>query len=206
MLRNPPDWRRAPPIPIPPRIPPPNRDTQCSLNILRSDPASASLTSSTSLPYPPPPRSKSSSLSGEDEDEEKRHVCMVCNKAFNRPSSLRIHINTHTGATPFRCPFPGCGRGFNVNSNMRRHYRNHTNSAFVPKYPSSWRVFRPHKNIPIPINRSEYVWHPPSSSSASSDNEEESRDKRRPGTPYRLSFEESVMDQRCIGSPYARKH
>ncbi|KAK0212070.1 hypothetical protein DFS33DRAFT_1228440, partial [Desarmillaria ectypa] len=56
----------------------------------------------------------------------KKHVCTVCNKGFNRPSSLRIHVNTHTGATPFRCPFPGCGRGFNVNSNMRRHYRNHT--------------------------------------------------------------------------------
>ncbi|KAG7441009.1 uncharacterized protein BT62DRAFT_863486, partial [Guyanagaster necrorhizus] len=56
----------------------------------------------------------------------RKHICTTCNKSFNRPSSLRIHVNTHTGATPFRCPFPGCGREFNVNSNMRRHYRNHT--------------------------------------------------------------------------------
>ncbi|KAK0447027.1 uncharacterized protein EV420DRAFT_1243439, partial [Desarmillaria tabescens] len=56
----------------------------------------------------------------------RKHVCTVCNRRFNRPSSLRIHANTHTGATPFQCPFPGCGRQFNVNSNMRRHYRNHT--------------------------------------------------------------------------------
>ncbi|KAF9037067.1 hypothetical protein BJ165DRAFT_1353811, partial [Panaeolus papilionaceus] len=56
----------------------------------------------------------------------KKHVCPTCNKRFNRPSSLRIHVNTHTGATPFRCPWPNCGREFNVNSNMRRHYRNHT--------------------------------------------------------------------------------
>ncbi|KAF8874872.1 hypothetical protein CPB84DRAFT_1689911, partial [Gymnopilus junonius] len=56
----------------------------------------------------------------------KKHVCPTCFKRFNRPSSLRIHVNTHTGATPFRCPWPNCGREFNVNSNMRRHYRNHT--------------------------------------------------------------------------------
>ncbi|KAJ7633525.1 hypothetical protein DFH06DRAFT_907793, partial [Mycena polygramma] len=55
----------------------------------------------------------------------KRHVCSTCGKRFNRPSSLRIHRNTHTGATPFRCPWPSCGRAFNVNSNMRRHFRNH---------------------------------------------------------------------------------
>ncbi|KAI4519284.1 regulator of mushroom formation [Schizophyllum commune Loenen D] len=59
-------------------------------------------------------------------DSTKKHVCTTCNKRFNRPSSLRIHLNTHTGATPFRCPWPHCGREFNVNSNMRRHLRNHT--------------------------------------------------------------------------------
>ncbi|KAJ7469803.1 hypothetical protein B0H11DRAFT_1731403, partial [Mycena galericulata] len=66
---------------------------------------------------------------GEDGDgvagEGKKHVCPTCGKRFNRPSSLRIHVNTHTGATPFRCPHPTCGRQFNVNSNMRRHFRNH---------------------------------------------------------------------------------
>ncbi|KAJ7062559.1 hypothetical protein C8F01DRAFT_101251 [Mycena amicta] len=56
----------------------------------------------------------------------RKHVCLQCRKRFNRPSSLRIHVNTHTGATPFHCPYPNCGRAFNVNSNMRRHYRNHS--------------------------------------------------------------------------------
>ncbi len=28
----------------------------------------------------------------------KRHECPHCKKRFNRPSSLRIHMNTHTGA------------------------------------------------------------------------------------------------------------
>ncbi|THV03773.1 hypothetical protein K435DRAFT_605977, partial [Dendrothele bispora CBS 962.96] len=55
----------------------------------------------------------------------RKRVCTFCKKRFNRPSSLRIHMHTHTGDTPFRCPYPGCGREFNVNSNMRRHYRNH---------------------------------------------------------------------------------
>lgn len=32
-------------------------------------------------------------------DTSKRHVCPTCLKRFNRPSSLRIHVNTHTGAT-----------------------------------------------------------------------------------------------------------
>ncbi|KAJ7811718.1 hypothetical protein B0H14DRAFT_3150622 [Mycena olivaceomarginata] len=61
--------------------------------------------------------------------EGKKHVCTKCAKRFNRPSSLRIHFNTHTGAMPFRCPHPSCGRAFNVNSNMRRHFRNHACSA-----------------------------------------------------------------------------
>ncbi|KAF7290199.1 hypothetical protein MIND_01333300 [Mycena indigotica] len=58
-------------------------------------------------------------------DERQRYPCPECHKRFNRPSSLRIHMNVHTGAMPFVCPHPGCGRAFNVNSNMRRHFRTH---------------------------------------------------------------------------------
>lgn len=36
-----------------------------------------------------------SAAGGED---GKRHACAHCAKRFNRPSSLRIHLNTHTGA------------------------------------------------------------------------------------------------------------
>jgi len=36
---------------------------------------------------------------GEDEcGEKRRHECPKCGKKFNRPSSLKIHLNTHTGA------------------------------------------------------------------------------------------------------------
>ncbi|KAG8932844.1 hypothetical protein FRC02_000455 [Tulasnella sp. 418] len=55
-----------------------------------------------------------------------KYECEYCQKRFNRPSSLKIHVNTHTGEKPFKCPFPGCGRRFSVSSNMRRHSRVHT--------------------------------------------------------------------------------
>ena len=36
---------------------------------------------------------------GELSSTGKKHTCSTCQKGFNRPSSLRIHVNTHTGAT-----------------------------------------------------------------------------------------------------------
>ncbi|CAG8559168.1 37282_t:CDS:2 [Gigaspora margarita] len=57
--------------------------------------------------------------------EENRYQCPYCTKRFSRPSSLKIHINSHTGEKPFVCTEPGCGRRFSVHSNMRRHLRVH---------------------------------------------------------------------------------
>lgn len=70
-------------------------------------------------------------------EEKRRHPCPRCGKRFNRPSSLKIHLNTHTGAKPYQCPFPGCGRTFNVSSNMRRHFRNHARRPAPPEVPSN---------------------------------------------------------------------
>ncbi|EMD41165.1 hypothetical protein CERSUDRAFT_91925 [Gelatoporia subvermispora B] len=77
--------------------------------------------------------------------DEKRHRCPHCSKRFNRPSSLNIHVNTHTGAKPFMCRFPGCNRQFNVNSNMRRHYRNHLTSR---RRDVVARFLQPHGRAP----------------------------------------------------------
>ncbi|ORX62771.1 hypothetical protein DM01DRAFT_1259072, partial [Hesseltinella vesiculosa] len=54
-----------------------------------------------------------------------RYACKVCRKAFNRPSSLRLHMTTHTGEKPYSCIWPGCNRSFSVPSNARRHQRRH---------------------------------------------------------------------------------
>ncbi|KAF7321736.1 hypothetical protein MKEN_00695300 [Mycena kentingensis (nom. inval.)] len=61
-----------------------------------------------------------------------KYECSYCQKAFTRPSSLKIHLNSHTGEKPFVCPVDGCGRSFSVLSNMRRHAR-HTLATSPPR-------------------------------------------------------------------------
>lgn len=53
----------------------------------------------------------------------RNYTCASCMKEFSRPSSLKIHEHSHTGAKPFICPRGGCGKSFSVRSNMKRHER-----------------------------------------------------------------------------------
>ncbi|KAL9100879.1 MAG: hypothetical protein Q9187_009310 [Circinaria calcarea] len=62
----------------------------------------------------------SAAFAGQSQD---RYICQTCNKAFSRPSSLRIHSHSHTGEKPFKCQHAGCGKAFSVRSNMKRHER-----------------------------------------------------------------------------------
>ncbi|ORZ11113.1 hypothetical protein BCR42DRAFT_421595 [Absidia repens] len=57
--------------------------------------------------------------------DSSKYQCTYCQKGFSRPSSLRIHVYSHTGEKPFTCPEVNCGRSFSVQSNMRRHIRVH---------------------------------------------------------------------------------
>ncbi|CAO3589425.1 unnamed protein product [Absidia cylindrospora] len=57
--------------------------------------------------------------------DNNKYQCTYCQKGFSRPSSLRIHVYSHTGEKPFTCPELNCGRSFSVQSNMRRHIRVH---------------------------------------------------------------------------------
>ncbi|WRT69302.1 uncharacterized protein IL334_006286 [Kwoniella shivajii] len=59
----------------------------------------------------------------------RKHICPVCDKRFNRPSSLNTHMSVHTGAKPYICTRPDCQRRFSVSSNLRRHERTHDSRA-----------------------------------------------------------------------------
>ncbi|KAJ3068748.1 hypothetical protein HDU98_008126 [Podochytrium sp. JEL0797] len=53
----------------------------------------------------------------------RRYMCSVCNKRFTRPSTLRTHMNSHTGERPYHCSTSGCEWKFTVLSNLKRHQR-----------------------------------------------------------------------------------
>ncbi|KAJ3231823.1 hypothetical protein HDU81_003515 [Chytriomyces hyalinus] len=53
----------------------------------------------------------------------RRYMCNVCSKRFTRPSTLRTHMNSHTGERPYSCPSKGCDWKFTVLSNLKRHMR-----------------------------------------------------------------------------------
>ncbi|KAJ3038770.1 hypothetical protein HDV00_000345 [Rhizophlyctis rosea] len=52
--------------------------------------------------------------------QNRRYPCNVCPKRFSRPSTLKTHMNSHTGERPFKCE-PECGWSFTVKSNLKRH-------------------------------------------------------------------------------------
>ncbi|KAJ7282999.1 hypothetical protein C8J57DRAFT_1297240 [Mycena rebaudengoi] len=93
-----------------------------------------------------------------------KYECNYCGKGFTRPSSLKIHLNSHTGEKPFVCPVDGCGRSFSVLSNMRRHARVHTTPSGEDGSP------RPSPLGPAYASSSQSNWKHRRSASTSSSN------------------------------------
>lgn len=73
---------------------------------------------------------------GHLKDHIKRHynirpyACDLCTARFARTSTLKIHMNTHTGEKNFKCSFEGCTKRFTEKGNMKTHYKTHVSIWF----------------------------------------------------------------------------
>ncbi|KAF9237017.1 hypothetical protein BU15DRAFT_76387 [Melanogaster broomeanus] len=130
------------------------------------------------------------------EGRGKKHQCPHCGKRFNRPSSMKIHVNTHTGAKPYRCPFPGCGREFNVNSNMRRHWRNHSRSAPVRLADGDGRaMYNPRSGPTDVLGPHHALMSPPATNSSMSEgNSDDGNFSDEEGSHYAMDIDECDED------------
>ncbi|KAF8498270.1 hypothetical protein JB92DRAFT_2834302 [Gautieria morchelliformis] len=109
--------------------PPPTQTQEYAYGVLRTSGTGSSLVHA----IPPASRAQGILRQGGgppsyDDDPDKRYKCDYCGKKFDRPSSLQVHVRTHTGSQPFTCEWPGCERSFSVKSNMLRHWRSHERS------------------------------------------------------------------------------
>jgi hypothetical protein len=94
--------RQPPLLPPPPLPPPPPQSLAGVLQSVSEAPMryAPEHQPSTAPPYvaPPPAPSSSAASSTASKDRTMRYKCPHCSRGFSRPSSLRIHVFSHTGA------------------------------------------------------------------------------------------------------------
>ncbi|CAH6777864.1 zinc finger and BTB domain-containing protein 38 [Phodopus roborovskii] len=63
----------------------------------------------------------------------KPYICELCEKQFQSPSTLKMHMRCHTGEKPYQCKT--CGRCFSVQGNLQKHERIHLGvKEFICQY------------------------------------------------------------------------
>ncbi|XP_067414567.1 zinc finger and BTB domain-containing protein 38 [Emydura macquarii macquarii] len=63
----------------------------------------------------------------------KPYICELCQKQFQSPSTLKMHMRCHTGEKPYSCKT--CGKCFSVPGNLQKHERIHLGiKDFVCQY------------------------------------------------------------------------
>ncbi|XP_038599784.1 zinc finger and BTB domain-containing protein 38 isoform X1 [Tachyglossus aculeatus] len=81
----------------------------------------------------PPPTAESQAEDQWPPASPRPYACEFCQKQFQSPSTLKMHMRCHTGEKPFCCQT--CGRGFSVQGNLQKHERIHLGiKDFVCQY------------------------------------------------------------------------
>ena len=69
------------------------------------------------------PKEKASDTLADKIHSTYRYTCDICNRPYRRRRSLKHHVLTHTGQTPYKCSY--CGKQFTLRSYLTSHMKTH---------------------------------------------------------------------------------